>query len=129
MARRNTHLPLVFSCSGCSSVAQLTNRLALRLDREGEAQMSCIAGVGGDVPSLVRLATSGRPVLALDGCPLACARNCLKRHGVTPDRYVQLQEHGVKKRYGEDAPAEDAARLYPEVRRLARELQLQRAET
>ena len=128
MAPRNTHLPLVYSCSGCSSAAQLTNRLALRLDREGEAQMSCIAGVGGDVPGLVRLATSGRPVLALDGCRLACARNCLKRHGVTPDRYVQLQEHGVKKRYGEDAPGEDAARLYPEVRRLARELQLQRAE-
>ncbi|MCC5809814.1 MAG: putative zinc-binding protein [Ectothiorhodospiraceae bacterium] len=122
MAREKAHLPLVYSCSGCSSAAQLTNRLALQLDRDGEAQMSCIAGVGGDVPNLVRLATSGRPILALDGCPLACVRSSLARHGLTPGRYVQLQEHGVKKRYGKDAPQSDAERLYPQVVRLAREL-------
>ena len=28
-------LPLVYSCSGCSSAAQLANHLALRLDRAG----------------------------------------------------------------------------------------------
>lgn len=124
MARRKADLPLVYSCSGCSSAAQLTNQLALRLDRTGEAQMSCIAGVGGDVPSLVKLAQSGRPILALDGCPLACVRSTLTRHGITPDRYVQLQKHGVKKRYGEDAPPETAERLYPEVLQLARELRI-----
>lgn len=122
MARPMLHLPLVYSCSGCSSAAQLANALALRLDRHGEAQMSCIAGVGGDVPSLVRLATSGRPILALDGCALACARGCLNRHGVEPDRYVQLQEHGVRKRYGRDAPQEDVERLYPRMVELARQL-------
>lgn len=118
--------PLVYSCSGCSSAAQLTNTLALRLARDGEAQMSCIAGVGADLPNFVQQATSGRPILALDGCPLACARNCLKRHGVEPDRYVQLQKHGVKKRYGQDAPEEDVERLYPQIVELARELRSDR---
>ncbi|MBT4219916.1 MAG: zinc-binding protein, partial [Rhodospirillaceae bacterium] len=47
MARQIADIPLVFSCSGCSSAAQTTNTLALLLDRDGEAQMSCIAGVGG----------------------------------------------------------------------------------
>lgn len=42
-------LPLVYACSGCSNVAQLANDLALRLDRARLAEMSCIAGVGGDV--------------------------------------------------------------------------------
>ena len=37
MARQNVHIPLVYSCSGCSSAAQLTNTLALRLARDGEA--------------------------------------------------------------------------------------------
>jgi uncharacterized metal-binding protein len=110
----------VYSCSGCSSAAQLANTLALRLDRDGEAQMSCIAGVGADIPSFVRQATSGRPILALDGCPLACVRGCLKRHGVEPDRYVQLHEHGVKKRYGRDAEDADVERLYPQVVELAK---------
>jgi uncharacterized metal-binding protein len=66
--------------------------------------------VGGDVPSLVKLARSGRSIVALDGCPLACAKNCLARHGVVPDRYHALQDYGVRKRLHADfdpAQAED----------------------
>jgi len=122
MARQIADIPLVFSCSGCSSAAQTTNTLALLLDRDGEAQMSCIAGVGGDIPKFVREVTSGRPILGLDGCPLTRVHNTLKRHGVEPDRYVQLQSHGIKKRYGQDAEAEDVERLYPKIVELAREL-------
>lgn len=122
MARQSNHLPLVYSCSGCSSAAQTANALALRLDHEGEAQMSCIAGVGADIPRFVRQATSGRTILALDGCPLACVRKSLKRHGVEPDRYVQLSEQGVKKRYGQDPQDVDMERLYPRVAALAKEI-------
>lgn len=99
MRRDRSVFPLVYSCSGCSSAAQMANHIALELDRQGVAEMSCIAGVGGDVPSLVKLATSGRPVVAVDGCPLECVRHCLQRHGVAPDLHWQLAEHGVKKRY------------------------------
>ncbi|HNI66366.1 MAG TPA: putative zinc-binding protein, partial [Pseudomonadales bacterium] len=91
-------LPLVYSCSGCSSVAQMANYIAICLDRGGHAEMSCIAGVGGDVPSLVQLAKSGRAVVALDGCPLHCVKNCLARHGVAPKHHVTLTRFGIKKR-------------------------------
>ena len=94
--------PLVYSCSGCSSAAQLANHVALRMDRLGMAEMSCIAGVGGDVPHLLKPALSGRPIIALDGCPLACAQSCLARHGIRPTRHYQLQRYGVKKRYHQD---------------------------
>lgn len=98
MSSVETALPLVYSCSGCSSAAQMANYLALALDRSGAAEMSCIAGVGGGVAPLVKLARSGRPVLAIDGCPLACARQCLARAGVEPDRHVLLNSMGVRKR-------------------------------
>lgn len=88
---------LVYSCSGCSSAAQTANAIAVRLDRAGVAEMSCIAGVGGDVVPLVRVAQSGRKITVIDGCPLQCARHCLKRHGVTPDRHYDLSTLGVKK--------------------------------
>ncbi len=88
---------LVYSCSGCSSAAQAANAIAVRLDRSGIAEMSCIAGVGGDVPSLVRTAKSGRRITVIDGCPLQCARHCLQRHGVIPDQHHDLSKHGVKK--------------------------------
>lgn len=88
--------PLVYSCSGCSSAAQLANHVAVQLDRRGVAEMSCIAGVGGDVPKLVALAQSGRPIVALDGCPLVCVKSSLARHGITPARHYQLHEYGEK---------------------------------
>jgi uncharacterized metal-binding protein len=92
-------LPLVYSCSGCSSAAQAANYIALKLDREGDAEMSCIAGVGGNVPHLVNIAGSGRPIIAIDGCPLACALHCLSERGLSADLHLLLHEHGVKKQY------------------------------
>jgi uncharacterized metal-binding protein len=107
--------PLVYSCSGCSSAAQLANAIAVGLDRTGVAEMSCIAGVGGDVPSLVRVATSGRPIVAIDGCKLRCVAACLRRHGVTADLDVDLSEHGVKKRRHVDHDPDEAGRLAREL--------------
>ncbi|MCC7347501.1 MAG: putative zinc-binding protein [Variibacter sp.] len=121
MARR-THLPLVYSCSGCSSAAQLANHLAIRLDRAGYAEMSCIAGVGGDVPALVRVAKSGRPMIAIDGCPLFCVRNTLARHGVVPDVHRSLAEDGVRKRFQMDFDPADAEAVFPELCATARSL-------
>ncbi len=112
---RNPKLPLVYSCSGCSNVAQLANTLAVRLDRAGLAEMSCIAGVGGRVSSLVSKANSGRPILAIDGCRLQCVRGCLDQHGVRASEHLILSEQGLKKRYGEDFTSETVEEVYLEV--------------
>ena len=104
--------PLVYSCSGCSSVAQMANQLAIRLDRDGVAEMSCIAGVGGGVAGLVRTAQSGRPILALDGCVLKCVSACLSQAGITADTHLVLSDHGVKKRTHADFDAMQAAEVY-----------------
>ncbi|MDZ4141969.1 MAG: putative zinc-binding protein [Methylotenera sp.] len=102
MSNKNVNLPIVYSCSGCSSVAQMSNYIALQFDKLGVAEMSCIVGVGGDVPHLLKTARSGRPIIALDGCPLACTKACLARHGIEPDSYHQLNEYSVKKIYHAD---------------------------
>lgn len=112
---KNTKLPLVYSCSGCSSAAQLANHVALQLDRRGIAEMSCIAGIGGDVPHLLKIAQSGRRIIALDGCALACAKNCLSRHQIAPDNYHQLQEYGVKKRLHQDFDPQQAETVIARV--------------
>lgn len=114
MAQREK--PLVYSCSGCSNVAQLANTLALRLDRAGLAEMSCIAGVGGHVPALVNKARSGRVVVALDGCALHCVRACLAQHGLSPDVHLTLSEFGVRKRYGKDCDDSVADTVFAEIR-------------
>ncbi len=109
-------LPLVYSCSGCSSAAQMTNHLALRLTREGVAEMSCIAGVGGGVPGLVKIARSGRALVALDGCPLECVRHCLGQQDLEPDLAVLLSDHGVSKRAHQDFDPDEAEALLAELR-------------
>ena len=111
--------PLVYACSGCSSAAQAANHLALRLDREGVAEMSCIAGVGGGVPALVKTARSGRPILALDGCAMACVAACLARAGVRADTHLVLADFGVRKRAHADHDPGEAALLLDQVVRHA----------
>ncbi|MFC4259201.1 putative zinc-binding protein [Marinobacter lacisalsi] len=92
--------PLIYSCSGCSDVAQLANNAAVKLDHAGEYEMSCISGVGGKVPALVKTAQARRNITVIDGCPLHCALHCLENVGVTPDEHVRLYDYGFKKRYG-----------------------------
>lgn len=106
-------LPLVYSCSGCSSAAQMANYLALKMDRAQLAQMSCIAGVGGGVDALVKIAQSGRPIIAIDGCPLVCVKHCLNQQGLTADAYVILSDFGIKKRRHADFDRVEAEQLFP----------------
>lgn len=117
---------LVYSCSGCSSAAQLANHLAVRLDRGGHAEMSCIAGVGGRVPSLLRkakdAAAAQRPILAIDGCALSCVRSTLALHGIEPTVHVQLGQQGVRKAYHADFDAQQAGELLSALTTTVRDL-------
>jgi uncharacterized metal-binding protein len=107
----------VYACSGCSSAAQLANHLAIRLDRLGIAEMSCVAGLGGDVEPIIRIARrGGRPLVALDGCPLHCVRGCLARHGLAPALHVTLTDRGVTKRQHMDFDVAQADQLLDELR-------------
>jgi len=108
-------LPLIYSCSGCSSAAQLANHLALHLDRSEVAEMSCLAGLGGDVRPLVRTAKSGRPLVVIDGCPLHCGLHTLARHGLKPALHWDLSRRKVAKAKHCDFSRADADRLQPEL--------------
>lgn len=107
--------PLVYACSGCSNVAQLTNDLAVVLDREGIAEMSCIAGVGGKIKSLVKVAQSGRPVLALDGCTLNCVRQTLASVNVIPTWHIEVTSFGYKKARQQDCSLNAAYELLQHI--------------
>jgi uncharacterized metal-binding protein len=113
--KSDSKLPLVYSCSGASNAAQMANHIAVKLDRLKVAEMSCIAGVGGDVKPLVRTAKSGRPIIALDGCPLHCAAQILKRHGLKANKHYDLSKMGVKKKQHEDFDPQEAAQALRQI--------------
>lgn len=116
MSKVKPPLPLIYSCSGCSSIAQLANRVAVELDHNEEAEMSCIAGVGGGIASLVKKARSADKIIALDGCQLRCVEACLKQQGLAPDQHLVLTDLGIKKNYHQDFDARDVAQVKEVVR-------------
>lgn len=119
---KNKLLPIVYSCSGCSTAAQMANFVAVQLDRREVAEMSCIAGVGGDVKSLVAKATRAGQIVAIDGCELKCVQSCLARHGLKPDLSFVLSDFKVSKKFHQDFDGDEANEiletLSAEVRKL-----------
>ncbi len=109
--RKRDELPLVYSCSGCSNIAQLANQIAIELDRDHVAEMSCIAGVGGSVESLIKKAKSGRKIISLDGCPLHCVKSCLSMHDLKSTYHYTLTEFGIKKKYHMDFSPSDVSNI------------------
>lgn len=108
--------PIIYSCSGCSSAAQMANYIAVKLDRMGIAEMSCIVGVGGNVKKLVKTAHSGRKLVVIDGCPLACGKACLKQQGLEADMHIDLSKEGIKKKQHEDFDLGEATQMLYKIK-------------
>jgi uncharacterized metal-binding protein len=88
---------IVYACSGCSDAGELADRIARRLSREGAAQMSCLAGIGGRVKPLVNKAASAGRILAIDGCPLNCTRHTLELAGFKNFEHLELHKLRMRK--------------------------------
>lgn len=88
---------VVYACSGCSDAGELADRIARRLAREGAAEMSCLAGIGGRVKPLVNKAAAAERILAIDGCPLNCTRHTLELAGFKTFEHLELHKIGIRK--------------------------------
>jgi|GEM_PF-334052 len=88
---------VVYACSGCSDAGEIADRVARQLTREGAAKMSCLAGIGGRVKSLVAMAEKSQRILVVDGCPLNCAAHTLKLAGFLKFDHLELHNIGVRK--------------------------------
>jgi uncharacterized metal-binding protein len=88
---------LVYPCSGAADVGEIADRAGRRLDAEGKAWMSCLAGIGGRVSGLIANAAAAPALLAIDGCPHDCAKKTLELAGFTHVRHVRVTDLGFKK--------------------------------
>jgi len=88
---------VVYACSGCSDAGELADRIARQLARAGAARMSCLAGIGGRVKSLVMTAEKAERILVIDGCPLNCARHTLQLAGFQNFDHLELHKIGMRK--------------------------------
>lgn len=97
-------MPGVLACSGCSHAGELADLIARRLQELGAAKMSCLAGVGGRVKSIMTTVQRAPELWMIDGCPLECGANTLRLAGVTEFKHLKLHELGVRKHETEVTP-------------------------
>lgn len=88
---------MILSCSGGSNVGQLSNQAAVELTREGFGKMYCLAGIGGCLDGFIQSARDVPAMMAIDGCPLGCARAVLEKSGVPLRGYLVITDLGIEK--------------------------------
>ena len=97
---------LIFSCSGAADVGEISDRAARRLTFEGAGKMFCLAGVGGRVSGIMETTRVATTILAIDGCPLDCAKKTLEQAGFTTFEHLRLGDLGMEK--GKTAATDEA---------------------
>jgi uncharacterized metal-binding protein len=109
---------LIFSCAGSSNVGQIANQAAVRLAQEGIGRYFCLAGIGGHVSGMIESTKAGKMLIAIDGCPVGCAKKTLEHTGFNIDEYVQVTDLGIEKNH-------DLNILAPDVDKVAQQLESQ----
>jgi uncharacterized metal-binding protein len=97
---------LIFACSGAADVGRISDLAARKLSAEGAGKMFCLAGIGGRVSGIMETTRAATAVLAIDGCPLDCAKKTLEQGGFARFEHVRLSDLGMEK--GKTAPTDDA---------------------
>ena len=87
----------IFPCSGASNVGQIANKVAVELTKQEIGKMMCTVGIGGRVSGLLNSAEGSDRILAIDGCPLNCAKKTLELAGINIDRHIIISEFGINK--------------------------------
>ena len=88
---------MILACSGASNLGQLSNQAALELAREGFGKMFCLSGIGAHLSGFVQSAKDVPAMVAIDGCPVACAKKILEHAQIPLRAYVAVSYLGIQK--------------------------------
>jgi uncharacterized metal-binding protein len=88
---------LIFACSGAADVGAIADQAARKLTHEGKGKMFCLAGIGGRISGIMKSTESAEAILAIDGCPLNCAKSTLDQAGFSNYKHLQMAELGLEK--------------------------------
>ncbi len=72
---------LIFPCSGGSDVGELSDRVARKMAKCGQAKMFCLSGIGAHIPGMIESTKAANKLIAIDGCPVACSKKTLEHAG------------------------------------------------
>ena len=99
-------------------MGQIANQAAVRLAQERIGRYFCLAGIGGHVSGMIESTKAGEMLIAIDGCPVGCAKKTLEHTGFDIDEYVQVTDLGIEKNH-------DLNIFAPDVDKVAQHLESQ----
>lgn len=105
----------IFPCAGAANVGQLSNKVAIELEKREIGTMMCTVGIGARVPGLMKSAEASERILTLDGCPVKCATKTLELAGFKVDRQIVISELGIKKTKDKDLKDEEVTEVLGKV--------------
>jgi uncharacterized metal-binding protein len=93
------NLIIVAACDGASSTGQIGNEVARILTKTypNLVRMCCLAAVAAGSKIHLKIFRDARAVIAINGCPLKCASNVLRKNGIEPTYEVTITDFGVPK--------------------------------
>ncbi|GAB4305268.1 MAG: putative zinc-binding protein [Candidatus Bipolaricaulota bacterium] len=108
---------LLVCFGGMSNVGTLTGLAALEVARAGEGTIFCLASLANGDPAVQQRLREAERVVAVDGCPLACARRIAERAGFPPHvALVLTHDLGIKKGPPPALTEEDRERAVEAIR-------------
>lgn len=110
---------LLYACSGGANVAEIADRAVREMMFAGHGSMSCLAGLGAEIPGMVQAARDADVNIVIDGCPMDCAKKIFDRLRIA--NYVQLKitDLGIEKLKGVRATDEQVEMILAKAKGLA----------
>lgn len=96
---------LIFPCSGAADVGEISDLASRALTKNGAGKMFCLAGIGGQVPGIVKTAKAAAKILIIDGCSIECARLCFEQAGISDYEHMVITDMGLEK--GKSIPSDE----------------------
>jgi len=78
-------------------VAEIADRAARQLNRDGTGKMYCLAGVGGHVPAIVERTKTAAKIVVIDGCDIDCGKHCLLGADIQSFEHIRVTDFGMAK--------------------------------
>lgn len=98
---------IIFPCAGQANTGQISNLAAVELTGEGYGSIACVAKLAIGDEGLVKSAKNADEVVAIDGCPLHCAKMIALARGVVPAQHVVVTDLGIAKGPSKDYTPDD----------------------
>jgi uncharacterized metal-binding protein len=81
----------VFYCAGASNVGQSTMLGSVKAANKigyDKASLLCLASISAGLANITNGAKEAKGIVAIDGCPMSCAKTTLKKAGFETDKHI-----------------------------------------